>query len=203
MTKSKECPQCRKVVMEVKKNPTLNNLIEKYIEAHPESKKSKEEITESEKNNKISSDVLRVTEETKSTTRGRKKAARSKRRDDSFDSSGSASDSGTPQRVVNTQRCEACKKNIGTHGSETCMFCTYIQHTTCRTRGRRILAISSHNIQGIPVDSFSGNKEEQKIVSTYIVTKSVKMVELYEKLTNDMETNKWPIKDSNFDNKIL
>jgi hypothetical protein len=67
----------------------------------------------------------------------------------------------------------------------------------CRLRGRRILAISAHNIQGIPVDSFKSNKEEQKILSTYIATHSIDMSTLYATLTNDIESKRLPIKNSN------
>jgi hypothetical protein len=48
----------------------------------------------------------------------------------------------------------------------------------------------------IPADSFNGNKEEQNIISAYIVKKQIKMSDLFEKLTTDMETNKWVFKDS-------
>jgi E3 ubiquitin-protein ligase CHFR len=66
MVKSVECPQCRKQVSEVKKNPTLNNLVEKHIENHPELKRSTQDIAEQIKFNKVTSDVLRVSEESKS-----------------------------------------------------------------------------------------------------------------------------------------
>ena len=48
----------------------------------------------------------------------------------------------------------------------------------------------------IPAESFNGNKEEQNIVSAYIVKKQIKMSDLFDKLTTDMETNKWVFKDS-------
>ena len=48
----------------------------------------------------------------------------------------------------------------------------------------------------IPADSFNGNKEEQNIISAYMVKKQIKMTDLFEKLTTDMETNKWLFKDS-------
>lgn len=60
MEKSCECPQCRKKVTEVKKNSTLNNLIEKFLEKHPEQKRSKEELDELESKNKITTDVVKV-----------------------------------------------------------------------------------------------------------------------------------------------
>ena len=208
MKKSKECPQCRKQVMEVKKNPTLNNMIEKFAEAHPETKKSKEELEELTKNNVINSDVIRVSEEEKKV--GRKKQAKAKSRrvyqqddesDSDFDSDGSANAPIIPTSTLFSGStgilCDACKRSImASETPEKCTLCNFQQHTACRPRGRKILAIAAHNIQGIPVDCFSNNKEEQKIVSTYIATKSIKMTELYSKLTNDMEANGWTVKDS-------
>eukprot|EP00826_Nyctotherus_ovalis_P060879 TRINITY_DN8598_c0_g1_i1.p1 TRINITY_DN8598_c0_g1~~TRINITY_DN8598_c0_g1_i1.p1 ORF type:complete len:255 (-),score=43.16 TRINITY_DN8598_c0_g1_i1:434-1198(-) len=61
MKRSVECPQCRKKVAEVKKNATLNNLIEKYLDKHPDMKRPQEEIEELEKTNKITVDVVEVT----------------------------------------------------------------------------------------------------------------------------------------------
>ncbi len=60
MAKSTLCPACRKEVAEVKKNPTLNNLIEKYLAKYPEKKRTKEDLEELDKKNKISADVTEV-----------------------------------------------------------------------------------------------------------------------------------------------
>lgn len=43
MAKQKTCPSCRKDVTTVSKNPMVNNLVEKYLEMHPEKKRSAEE----------------------------------------------------------------------------------------------------------------------------------------------------------------
>ena len=78
---------------------------------------------------------------------------------------------------------------------EKCTFCSHTQHHSCRNH-RKVVAISAHNMVSIPPESFKGNKEEQKIVSAYIVTKNIRMNELYNKLIDDMETKKWVFKDS-------
>lgn len=61
MKRSVECPQCRKKVTEVKKNATLNNLIEKYLDKHPDMKRPQAEIEELEKVNRITVDIVEVT----------------------------------------------------------------------------------------------------------------------------------------------
>lgn len=60
MRRSVECPQCRKSVVEVKKNPTMNNLIEKYLLKYPHKKRSPSEIEELEKLNTITVEVVEV-----------------------------------------------------------------------------------------------------------------------------------------------
>eukprot|EP00826_Nyctotherus_ovalis_P051979 TRINITY_DN6535_c0_g1_i9.p1 TRINITY_DN6535_c0_g1~~TRINITY_DN6535_c0_g1_i9.p1 ORF type:complete len:208 (+),score=37.49 TRINITY_DN6535_c0_g1_i9:672-1295(+) len=60
MRRSVECPQCRKSVVEVKKNATMNNLIEKYLLKYPHKKRPPSEIEELEKLNKITAEVVEV-----------------------------------------------------------------------------------------------------------------------------------------------
>jgi hypothetical protein len=60
MDRSVDCPLCRKKVVKVKKNTTLNNLIGKYLEKHPDKKRIPPEIEELEKLNKITADVVEV-----------------------------------------------------------------------------------------------------------------------------------------------
>jgi len=58
MAKQKTCPSCRKDVSTVSKNPMVNNLVEKYLEMHPEKKRSAEEYKAMDDNNKIKADAL-------------------------------------------------------------------------------------------------------------------------------------------------
>jgi hypothetical protein len=51
---------CRKPVDEVKQNPIINNLIQVYLESHPEAARSSEEINELEAKNKITHDLYQV-----------------------------------------------------------------------------------------------------------------------------------------------
>lgn len=58
MQKSKLCPQCREPVTEIKKNATVNNIIEKFMENNPSLKRAKEEYEEMDQKNKIKEDRL-------------------------------------------------------------------------------------------------------------------------------------------------
>ena len=40
MERSDSCPQCREDIYEIKKNSMVNNLINKFLEKHPEKKRS-------------------------------------------------------------------------------------------------------------------------------------------------------------------
>ena len=53
MAKSKTCPTCRMDVDVVKRNATINNLIEKYLQANPEKKRPDAEYKAMDNNNKI------------------------------------------------------------------------------------------------------------------------------------------------------
>jgi pSer/pThr/pTyr-binding forkhead associated (FHA) protein len=207
MNKSANCPQCRKKVVEVSKNDGLTNLIERFIDTHPESRKSKEEMEDQQKNNKINGYSIKVAKEdniksSKAKLSNGKDIDLKYDTDSDFDSDGSASDEDTPLKTsikaltTRLLQCNACKKNIGVNEApDKCIVCNYSQHMGCRQRGRRILAISAHNIQGIPVDCFKSNKEEQKILSTYIATQNINMSALFDKLTIDIESKKMTIKN--------
>lgn len=58
MQKQKNCPTCRKDADCVSKNPSINNIIEKYLEAHPEKKRPAEEYKTMSENNKIKQDII-------------------------------------------------------------------------------------------------------------------------------------------------
>jgi len=60
MKRSIKCPQCLHLVVEVKKNTTLNNLIEKYLEKHPDRKRPYTEIEALEKLNTTTNNVVKV-----------------------------------------------------------------------------------------------------------------------------------------------
>ena len=60
MDKSDDCPQCRKPVIAVKKNPQVNELIKQYLDAHPELKLQQSEYDEMEKKNKINLDLVKI-----------------------------------------------------------------------------------------------------------------------------------------------
>lgn len=50
MTKSSECPSCRKAIVETKKNTFINNIITHYLDANPDKKRPAEEYSEMDKN---------------------------------------------------------------------------------------------------------------------------------------------------------
>lgn len=58
MSRSQECPSCRKKVERINKNHIVNNLIEAYLKEHPAKRRPKEDIEELNKKNKITHDML-------------------------------------------------------------------------------------------------------------------------------------------------
>ncbi|CAD8079111.1 unnamed protein product [Paramecium sonneborni] len=58
MAKQKTCPSCRNDVQSVNKNPMVNNVVEKYLQMHPEKKRPPEEYKEMDQKNKIKGDAL-------------------------------------------------------------------------------------------------------------------------------------------------
>lgn len=60
MEKSSVCPQCREEVIELKKNATVNNIIEKFMENNPSKKRQKEEYDEMDGKDKIKEDRINL-----------------------------------------------------------------------------------------------------------------------------------------------
>lgn len=58
MSRSQECPSCRKKVERINKNHIVNNLIEAYLKEHPSKRRPKEDIEDLNKKNKITHDML-------------------------------------------------------------------------------------------------------------------------------------------------
>jgi hypothetical protein len=58
MTRSKECPNCRKPVMMVNKNAQTNSTIESYLLINPQLKRNPLEIEELEKKNIFKNEVV-------------------------------------------------------------------------------------------------------------------------------------------------
>jgi E3 ubiquitin-protein ligase CHFR len=52
------CPSCRGSVEYVARNHTINNFVESYLKKHPNKQRSKEEIDEIEKSNKITDEFV-------------------------------------------------------------------------------------------------------------------------------------------------
>lgn len=40
LKKNKDCPHCREKIIAVKKNPLVNNLVEKFLDINPDKKRS-------------------------------------------------------------------------------------------------------------------------------------------------------------------
>mmetsp|Transcript_19355 Transcript_19355/g.16567 ORF Transcript_19355/g.16567 Transcript_19355/m.16567 type:complete len:166 (-) Transcript_19355:288-785(-) len=59
--KSNDCPECRQSMSHIKKNQTVNNIIEKFMNNNPDKKRSKQELEEMDKNNTIKDDVIDLT----------------------------------------------------------------------------------------------------------------------------------------------
>ncbi|XP_060591695.1 E3 ubiquitin-protein ligase CHFR-like [Ruditapes philippinarum] len=58
MSRSQECPSCRKNVERINKNHIVNNLIEAYLKEHPGKRRPAEDLDELNKKNKITNDML-------------------------------------------------------------------------------------------------------------------------------------------------
>ncbi|XP_065892159.1 E3 ubiquitin-protein ligase CHFR-like [Dysidea avara] len=58
MDRSNECPQCRLRVERISKNHIVNNLALSFLKAHPEKKRSDEELAELDSKSKITKDML-------------------------------------------------------------------------------------------------------------------------------------------------
>ncbi|XP_053376262.1 E3 ubiquitin-protein ligase CHFR-like [Mercenaria mercenaria] len=65
MSRSQECPSCRKKVERINKNHIVNNLIEAYLKEHPRKKRPAEDIEELNKKNKVTNDMLYPKEQLK------------------------------------------------------------------------------------------------------------------------------------------
>ena len=60
MQRSEFCPQCREEVVEVKKNSMINNLVEKFLEKHPQHRRSREDYEEMDNINIIKQDRMKI-----------------------------------------------------------------------------------------------------------------------------------------------
>ncbi|XP_013390804.1 E3 ubiquitin-protein ligase CHFR [Lingula anatina] len=58
MERSHECPSCRYKVERINKNHIVNNLVDAYLKAHPEKRRSAEDLQELDAKNKITKDML-------------------------------------------------------------------------------------------------------------------------------------------------
>ena len=58
IAKSDDCPQCRDKVKEIKKNSTVNNIIEKFMDNNPDKRLTKEEYEEMDATNKLKTDRI-------------------------------------------------------------------------------------------------------------------------------------------------
>jgi E3 ubiquitin-protein ligase CHFR len=58
MERSRNCPHCRGKVHRLSKNHIVNNLVDAYLKAHPEKKRSDDELREMDARNKITEDML-------------------------------------------------------------------------------------------------------------------------------------------------
>lgn len=55
---SEICPYCREEIKEIKKNPTISNIVEKFLETHPEKKRTKSEYEDLDKKNQLKTDRI-------------------------------------------------------------------------------------------------------------------------------------------------
>jgi hypothetical protein len=60
MERSRNCPHCRGKVHRLSKNHIVNNLVDAYLKAHPEKKRSDDELREMDARNKITEDMVEI-----------------------------------------------------------------------------------------------------------------------------------------------
>jgi hypothetical protein len=108
--RSKECPNCRVTIEGVKRNHFLNNIIEMYLNSHPNEKRDEKEIKSLEAANTFTSDRMLVT----------------KKEISSGDSASSSSDPDSEEEIaqptrrrqvnrgpaVNPAKCRQCTKKV-------------------------------------------------------------------------------------------
>jgi len=82
MRKSDACPQCRKEVVEVKKNAAINNMVEKFLAAHPEKKRSAQEYAAMDSLNKITQNRIIFKPALSNTAGSKKKKDPEEKKDD-------------------------------------------------------------------------------------------------------------------------
>mmetsp|Transcript_386 Transcript_386/g.357 ORF Transcript_386/g.357 Transcript_386/m.357 type:complete len:106 (+) Transcript_386:51-368(+) len=58
--KSNMCPNCRDEITDIKKNSTVNNIIEKFLDNNPDKKRPKEEYEQMDRDNKLKEDKINL-----------------------------------------------------------------------------------------------------------------------------------------------
>mmetsp|Transcript_26074 Transcript_26074/g.40795 ORF Transcript_26074/g.40795 Transcript_26074/m.40795 type:complete len:380 (-) Transcript_26074:583-1722(-) len=202
MTKDggKTCPECRDPTTEVRRNHTLVGIIEKYLEAHPQFKRTAEDLAEMDAENKITDEFLRV--------------SRKRNRDDDdssvFDSDEEYRcpncDTAAPDGVIcptngNHEQCDHCGDPFPSRAIATdrtpqvpsgkCEGCNYnwcapykawIGATSACIRGSHKLDEFSFDM--LPNTIFSWNRHERQITEEIMQLKSMDATALFRHCLN-------------------
>eukprot|EP00357_Protocruzia_adherens_P017760 CAMPEP_0114988774 /NCGR_PEP_ID=MMETSP0216-20121206/9801_1 /TAXON_ID=223996 /ORGANISM="Protocruzia adherens, Strain Boccale" /LENGTH=438 /DNA_ID=CAMNT_0002351623 /DNA_START=285 /DNA_END=1602 /DNA_ORIENTATION=+ len=116
LLKKKDCPQCREEVTEVRRNPTINNLAESYLESHPEEKRTEEEYKAMRDGNRLTVDRLKISDLTrtsKANTEERRKLAVSRPEGSGVVSSSSGSGAGRDEGKKSALERKRTRKSPG------------------------------------------------------------------------------------------
>ena len=105
LKRSSECPICRTQISEVRRNHDLSNLIDAFLDAHPERKRSAEELAEMDARSTISTESLRVSKKRAAPDGGA--ADRDDYSDDYSDDYGGGGSDGSPDGLAGLMAARA------------------------------------------------------------------------------------------------
>jgi len=186
MKKSDACPQCRDEVAEVKKNAAINNMVEKFLAAHPDKKRSAQEYAAMDSLNKITQDRI-VLKSTSNNGAGSKKKKEPEEEKDDGDTCLECR-TARPADGFKCNRnnkahltCTACKRLFPDRRDQYSQECSICNETYCNLywkcptrRGDKIEELQNLDVVPNLQDKvFRGNKYEVKLLRDYLEKKKL------------------------------
>jgi len=213
MEKSKECPSCRDGVLEARRNPNINNIIDKYLTSHQDKKRSKEEYEMMDKRNKFTADKIQISVSGKAGDDKKKTRAPSESESEEDEEEEQKCPECTTARPGDKYKCKPgahhlmcvnCFKPFpdrkATH-KQQCVICTQDfcnLYFKCggSARGNRLEELKNHNVLPvIPDDFYRGNKYEVQVVRDHLFKKKMNAKELFQYLLKEyLDKNKFKYK---------
>lgn len=220
--RANDCPSCRAIVTEVKKNHMVFSLIDMYLAKNPSAKRSQAELDELDQLNQFKQDRVVLAKK------------------NGFTSDGSASSSEEevkapkPKTIAKTRQpapvarivCRQCARAVDGYKcvpgqahidcslckilmpdrlvSQKCAICTrafcnlYFKNSKCRGGVNTIDGYINTIFTVIRTTALNENKYEQNVLMDYIRRKRLQMQVVANEMIDAMEVNKWDITLSNF-----